>query len=221
MTIPETPLILFSGLAADASVFSPQKLTFPQLRVPQWVKPLPDETLSAYSERFANLIRPAERCVIGGASFGGILALEIARFLNPLCVVLIGSVREPGEMPLRIRSFSWFRGAISYVPLAPLQWSAGSICVAQRWMPHLAGVARQFRDADPDVVRWSVRQLLSWKKPPQITCPVYQIHGNRDFVFPISRTNPDAVVRGGGHVISLTHAQQVNAFLSECLLRKG
>ena len=41
-------LILFSGLAADAQVFAPQKLAFPDLLVPQWPTPLPKESLSAW-----------------------------------------------------------------------------------------------------------------------------------------------------------------------------
>lgn len=220
MTTPDTsPLILFSGLAADASVFAPQKLAFPQLVVPQWIKPERQETLSEYCERLAEIIRPAGPCIIGGASFGGLVALEMARFLNPLCVMLIGSVKGPTELPLRVRMFRWMRHAVSIVPLAPLQWSAGSMVAARHWMPHVAGVARQFQDADPVVFRWSVRQLLSWQAQPVTTCPVYQIHGDRDCVLPISRTTPDTTVRGGGHVISLTHPNEVNAFILDCVQR--
>ena len=213
------PLILFSGLAADASVFAPQKLAFPQLVVPEWIKPTGNETLAEYCERFAEVIRPVEPCIIGGASFGGLVALEMARFLNPLCVMLIGSVKGPTELPLRVRMFRSMRNAVSIIPLVPLQWSAGSLVAARRWMPHVADIAGQFHDSDPVVFRWSVRQLLSWQAQAVTTCPVYQIHGDRDFVLPISRTNPDTIVRGGGHVISLTHPKEVNTFISHCVQR--
>ncbi len=53
------PLVLFSGLAADGNVFAPQKLAFPQLFVPAWQKPEPNDTLNSYCERLAGII-PSE-----------------------------------------------------------------------------------------------------------------------------------------------------------------
>lgn len=220
MTAPlAPPLILFSGLAADATVFAPQKLAVPQLVVPRWIAPHADETMSAYCERFADQLQTSGPCVIGGASFGGIIALEMARYLNPLAVILVGSVRGPAELPRRMRVLRLLGNAVPLLPVSPLQWSAaaGTSAAARRILPHHAGLARQFCDADAAVFRWSVRQILSWKTTPVVTCPVYQIHGERDRVLPVRYTNPDVVVRGGGHVISLTHASQVNAFLRSCL----
>ena len=77
---------------------------------------------------------------------------------------------------------------------------------------HLAGISRQFSEADADVLRWSARQILSWDSSYD-DVDVRHIHGNRDHVFPISCVNPDEVIFDGGHVISLTHSEQVNEFL--------
>jgi pimeloyl-ACP methyl ester carboxylesterase len=217
METADPPLILLSGLAADATVFAPQKLAFPQLVVPRWIKPLPGETLTEYAQRFAEVIRPATPCVLGGASFGGIVAQEMARFLNPRAVLLIGSVRCPTEFPWRVRIWRRLQPAIPFLPIAPFQWSASSASVARRWLPHLAGVVRQFSQADEDVFRWSLAQLLAWNQAPTVTCPIYQIHGDCDRVLPIARTQPNVIVRGGGHVISLTHSREVNAFIRESL----
>ena len=216
------PLILFSGLGADASIFAPQSRVFPQLSVPQWTVPRSDDSLSAYCERMADAIRPESRCVIGGASFGGIIALEMARYLNPLAVLLIGSVREPNQLPRRVRMFRPIRGLIDWLPLAVFQWSVGPLTTktARRIAPHLAGLARQFRGADRAVLRWSMRHVLTWKEPPVVACPVFRIHGDRDRVLPL-RGAADVVVHGGGHVLSLTHADQVNTFIAESLRSAG
>src|SRR5689334_5595161 len=95
----QIPLILFSGLAADAAVFLPQTQAFPNLEVQGWIEPRPDDTFETYCRRLAGVIRPRGRCVIGGMSFGGMVALEVARHLDPLAVVLIASAREPAELP--------------------------------------------------------------------------------------------------------------------------
>lgn len=215
------PLILFSGLAADAGVFAPQRLAFPQLIVPKWIAPVGDESLTSYCERFAATIRLPRPALIGGASFGGIVALEMARFLQPRGVLLIGSVRQPRELPRRVRMLRPLRGALPLLPVRTLQWlsCAATTNASQRCMPHLAGLARQFRDADPELIRWSLRKLLDWHGIPHVTCPILQIHGDGDGILPIGTMHPDSVVKGGGHVISLTHAAAVNAFLCTSLDR--
>ncbi|HBO42856.1 MAG TPA: alpha/beta hydrolase [Planctomycetaceae bacterium] len=215
------PLILIPGLAADESIFAPQKSVFPNLTVPRWPAPAAGDTLSSYAERFARAIRSDEPCVLGGASFGGMVALEMARYVHPLAVLLIGSVREPAELPRRVRLFRPLRAGIGLFPFRLLQWSSmpAATASARRLMPHLGGLARQFGDAETPLLRWSIRQILSWDERPRVECPVFHIHGDRDHVVPIGRTRPDTIVGGGGHVLSLTHPEQVNAFIRSCLER--
>src|SRR5687767_7745630 len=93
------PLILLSGMGADERVFAPQLQAFPQLVVPKWIEPKADESLASYAARFAAGVDPKQPCFIGGASFGGFVAMEMARHLDAIAVFLIGSVRSPAELP--------------------------------------------------------------------------------------------------------------------------
>ena len=86
--LESTPLILFSGFGADAKVFAPQKIAFPQLVVPKWPTPVSGETLDSCCERLADDLRPHGDAIIGGASFGGTVALHVAERLNPLAHLL-------------------------------------------------------------------------------------------------------------------------------------
>lgn len=215
----EPRLILFSGLAADARVFAPQRLAFPRLEAPPWPTPGPDETLSAYAERLANGLRDDRPCLLGGASFGGIVALEAARVLRPRAVLLLGSVCSPAELPRRIRVFRPFRHFVGLLPVRAMQWASRFVLAARRRWPHLASVAEQFYDADRDLFRWSVRQILAWREPPIVPCPVLQLHGGRDAVFPLRRTRPDEVVAGAGHVVTLSHPAETNAFLVRAIAK--
>lgn len=220
MTLPTPPLIFFSGLAADETVFAAQRLRFPTLSVPRWIAPEKNESLSVYCQRFAREIQPATTPILGGASFGGIIALEMARYLVPRAVVLIGSVRRPSELPRRVCWLRPFCEMTGLIPVRFLQTLAlpATSRTARRMMPHLAGLARQFCGADPQVFRWSLRQILKWSVEPEVDCPVFQIHGNRDFVLPPGERKPDRMIEGGGHVISLTHAAIVNSFIESCLM---
>src|SRR5262249_41007085 len=97
------PLILFPGVAADARLFEPQLAEFPTLRVPSWIDPVRGESLRAYAARFGRVIDPGVPCIVGGASFGGVVAQEMAGHLRAVACVLIGSIHSPAELPWRWR----------------------------------------------------------------------------------------------------------------------
>ena len=213
--LASTPLIFFSGLAADANVFAPQKLAFPQLIVPAWPRPHPNDTLDTYCDRLADNLRIQGDPIIGGASFGGIIALHVAQRLHPRAVILIGSVRSATELS-RVACFC--RPLKAMIPLIPVRFM--QLCcapmaskLARNYFPHLSGLARQFRGSDPAVFKWSLARILDWNSTPTVDCPVFHIHGDRDYVLPLRYTKPNTIIAGGGHVISLTHPTDVNDFI--------
>jgi pimeloyl-ACP methyl ester carboxylesterase len=63
--------------------------------------------------------------------------------------------------------------------------------------------------------REGVRSVRGWSLSAQVPCPVRAIHGEVDRVIPLdSVPRVDAVVRGGSHLVNLTHPREVNAFLA-------
>jgi hypothetical protein len=71
----DPPLILLPGMAADGRLFRFQRAILPCLCTPAWIEPFDREPLTDYAQRFARSITPHGRCFVGGASFGGIVAL--------------------------------------------------------------------------------------------------------------------------------------------------
>ncbi|MEM9943683.1 MAG: alpha/beta hydrolase [Planctomycetota bacterium] len=210
------PLILFPGMGADASIFFHQSLAFPSLTVPDWLSPNDGDDLTSYCSRMADSLSLDRPCILGGASFGGIVALEMTRHLDALACILIGSIRSPLQIPKRIRMLRPFAAALNIVPITLLQKSAGlsAIAASNAGLKHLAGVARQFSHAETKVLRWSARQLLAWNTNYD-DVDIRQIHGSHDHVFPVRCVEPDEIVSGGGHVISMTHGPQVNEFIQK------
>lgn len=223
MSVPVSPpLYLFPGLAADAGIFTLQKLAFPGLVVPPWLEPKNRETLGEYARRFADEVKIPPGAILGGSSFGGILALEVARSVRPAAVVLIGSLHEPAAFPYRWGIFRPVKPVCRFLPVRVLQWAAypATTAMARRRLPRVATLMRQFRQAEPHLFRWSVEQLLAWREPPELTCPVYRIHGDRDWVLPLPKgAGRDGVdiVEGGGHILSVSHPGRVNAVLRQAI----
>ncbi|MCM2370490.1 alpha/beta fold hydrolase [Aporhodopirellula aestuarii] len=213
------PLIFFPGLAADANIFVPQAIAFPQLIVPPWPSPETNESLDSYAQRVAEDLRDYGPCIVGGASFGGIVSLHVAKYLDARAVLLIGSIASPDELPTYGRIARPLKRLVRLLPIRMMQWLATPLAsnAVRRIAPFSWGLVRQFRGSDPDVFRWSLARILDWHDTPVLDCPVFHVHGDRDRTLPIRYTQPDTVVRGGGHVISLTHADEVNAFIRDAI----
>lgn len=208
------PIVLLSGMAADARLFEEQLAAFPNVRVPPWITPFPDESLRTYAARLAQTVDPGCRCIIGGASFGGIVALEMAAHLQTAACVLIGSVRSPLELPWRWRMMR------PLARLGPDQFGKLSGLVARIGKPLLSRrLVRRFqRLSRPEAsfVRWATCAVLRWT--PSVAARrvrVFHIHGEADHTLPVRLTNPDVIVPGGSHALSVFSPVAVNVFIAD------
>lgn len=220
----ELPLILLSGLAAGPSVFLPQSVALNQLYVPDWPEPQPGDTLDTYAARIAEGLSKAGfdgPCIIGGASFGGMLAQFVAKRVDARAIVLIGSVRGPEELPMHVKAARILAPLVCLLPVRVAQWICRPLISqpVRKAAPFLSGLARQFVQCDASVFQWSLAALLRWRVRPEPSCRVYHIHGGRDRVLPCRLTTPSETIDHGGHLITLTHPIEVNAFLRNVIAR--
>ena len=216
-------LILIPGLGTDERLFFCQRQAFPDLWVPPWILVRDDESLADYAARMAEIIRERQTdpIVLGGVSLGGMLAYEITRHVKPRAVVLIASCRTRRG----IRGF--FRAAGHIWPIVP----AGAFKVAKfisipalrmfgELMPeHRRLCAQMFSEMDSRFMHWAISAILNWDPAPLVQTPVYQIHGAHDRIIPLKCVAPDEILPHGGHLINLTHADAVNAFIKNVIAK--
>ncbi|HVY73524.1 MAG TPA: hypothetical protein VG890_01770, partial [Puia sp.] len=96
-----TNLYLISGLGADKRIFG--KLGFPEnyrIHYIEWAPFAEGESMEQYAAKLSGQIDQREPFSLIGLSFGGMLAVEISKILEPKHTVLISSVAGPFE-------FSW------------------------------------------------------------------------------------------------------------------
>jgi len=223
-TTNSTPprLVLLPGLGADARFLHYQRAAFPQMIVPAWLDPEPRESLQHYAERLAGTVRADGPVVVGGVSLGGMLALEMARYLDTKGVVLISSCRHPTAVTWLLRTAE---PCSRLLPNALLQFShhfgplvlgrGGELPADDKRL-----LVQMVKDLPVKFIRWGARAVLEWPGAADLPMPVRHIHGENDWVIPTRGVKPDRVVPRGAHVLNMTHPREVNEFLRECLAKE-
>lgn len=195
-------IYLIPGMTADFPVYSRILRLLPNAIIADYIPPESNETLVSYASRMANRI-PANSFVVG-VSFGGIVALEIARVVRPQGCILISSIRQPAELPPWLRIWRALDGRSTNALLRTVGIAASMVprfaCISSTIrVTKLAGAGGQWH-------RWATGSVLDWQPEPEFSsCPLLQIHGSADRTFPIRYMNPDVTIAGGRHALSISH----------------
>ncbi|MDE3236266.1 MAG: alpha/beta hydrolase [Bacteroidota bacterium] len=205
-----------SGLGADKRVFD--KLSLPaQWKVVhlEWIAAFPHEQLIAYVNRFSQKIDQSEPFCLVGLSFGGIVAIEIAKILQPQRTIIISSIETKDELPLLFKTLR-ITGIHKLVPATFLNkiypftdWYFSTKTKDERLL-----VRQIIRDTSPVFVKWALNEIMNWDntvRPKQ----VYHIHGTKDNIFPYYKVHADYLIQGGGHFMIYSKAELISALISQ------
>lgn len=208
----DAPLILLPGMGADARMFAPLRSALPQLVTPAWIEPKRGESLVSYARRLAKDVDPGRACYVGGTSFGGVVALEVAAALPSVrACFLIGSMRSPDGLPWRLKALRPLTPLMGVLPL--VSWLIPPL-VGAAFGRRAQGIAQQLADADAKFMRWAATAILAWKPSPEVAhVRVFQVHGGRDRVLPARLATADCLVKEAGHILSVTHSTETAEFL--------
>jgi pimeloyl-ACP methyl ester carboxylesterase len=210
------PLFVLSGIGGDERLFAPQRAVR-NIRPITWILPAGrDETLQHYAGRLADVLHINEPFDLGGSSFGGMIALELARHLSPQNVFLFGSCRSSRSLAPSLHAL---RRLAPIIPDRLLHPPRSLHRLIARWFGATSAAhVRLFADmltATPTAfIRWASNAVFSWPGVGGLRMPVHHVHGDRDRLIPLHRVIPDYVVAGAGHLLNLTHADAVNDFIA-------
>jgi pimeloyl-ACP methyl ester carboxylesterase len=153
---------------------------------------------------------------LGGSSFGGMVALELARHLSPRHVFLFGSCRSPHSVARSLRTLRRLAPAVPDRLLHPPRLLRP---IVARWFgatsaAHVHLFAEMLAATPTAFIRWASKAVFSWPGVAELPMPIHHVHGDRDRLIPIRRVQPDLVIRGAGHLLNLTHPDAVNDFIT-------
>ena len=208
---------LIPGLAADRTVFKYIKLppgyTAAYL---DWITPFDNESLPDYACRLSKQINTHKPFVIIGLSFGGMLAVEIAKKFKPVCTILISSVPVVQHLPSYFRIAGRLR-LHKVIPISFIQHAA----ILKRLFTKETGEDKKIlkvmiRKSNVRFIRWAMHAVLSWTNT-YIPEKLFHIHGTRDGILPHRFTKPTYLIYGG-HLLVLNRADEINTILKQVLI---
>jgi pimeloyl-ACP methyl ester carboxylesterase len=207
-----------SGLGADQHIFDGLDVPGVTWSHLPWLMPEGDEALGDYAGRMKAGIGEAAPTLLG-VSFGGMMAIEIAKLLPSATVIIVSSIRHKRQLPFPIKMTALL-GLGKWMPpanlrlLAPLQdYFLGVETKAD------AVLARAYRgNVDPHYLQWSIRHIAGWQNEWQPSS-FYHLHGGKDRVFPMRLVEPTHVIEDGGHLMIHNRAMEINKILSAILMK--
>jgi len=207
------------GIGADYRLFTHIRL--PEGYTPSyvhWIDPIENERLGDYAFRLTGQFDTSEPFILVGLSLGGMMAVEIAKRIRPVCTIIISSIPVTDHLP------GYFRvaGRLGMGKLISPSFLKAASSAKHALTMHPASNRRLMfdiiRDGDDRFIRWAINAVLEWDNR-EIPQPFFHIHGTRDEIFPIGLTSPTHIVEKGGHMFVVSHPEKANQFLKEIILQ--
>jgi pimeloyl-ACP methyl ester carboxylesterase len=206
-----------SGMGADRRLFKHIRLPDGfHMNFVEWIAPLDNEKIPEYASRLVPQIDTSHPFMLVGVSLGGIVAVEIAKRFHPVATVIIGSIPIAAHLP-RYYAFGQSLGLLDLLPGSFFKKASSAKRLFTLEKKEDKELLRQIiRDGSADFIKWAMKAVIKWenKEMPQ---PLWHIHGTSDEVFPIRLTRPSHTIRRAGHLLIMTHAEEVNAILRDIL----
>jgi pimeloyl-ACP methyl ester carboxylesterase len=203
---------LFSGLGADERVFQYLDLSFCKPIFIKWNLPNNNESIESYATRLLEQIQD-KNPVLVGVSFGGIMAVEVAKLITTEKVILISSVKTKQEIPFYFR----YAGNIKMhklLPVSLLQYfnfiSNSFFGVEDETEKKL--LKNIIKDTNLIFLKWAIDKIVHWQNE-YIPNNIKHIHGDSDKIFPIKFIKSDITIENGSHFMIVNKSTQIYKLL--------
>jgi len=199
-------VFLIPGLGATSDLFADYQFPFPNRTVDYPAPGTPALGLSEYAGQLIadNGIQPGDSLI--GVSLGGMISCEIAAQMFISKLTLVSSCTDSLHLVPFLRKI---RQLSHVVPWRLMQKMPFPAFVLSR---HRRLALAMFRMADAKFIRWACLNAAAWKSPA-VHHDMIQIHGDRDPLFPIALQKVDHVIKGGDHLMILSHRAEIQPLL--------
>ncbi|WP_245957615.1 alpha/beta hydrolase [Niabella yanshanensis] len=215
--LPKRKIYCIPGFGADDKIFTNLSIDNAELIFINWLKPLPKESYKNYVLRMAEKIQEPAPVIIG-VSFGGMVALEIAKTRPVKQVILVSSIKNTDELPGKWKLIGRLR--LNHIfPIQRIQANERFFAMANKRLGALTKEEQDFanhyrRIIDKEYMIWALNQILNWRNA-EVPANVVHIHGDADLIFPIKPLKPTHIIHGGTHMMIMNRAAEISAIINK------
>lgn len=216
--LSKTNIYLIPGQGSDARIF--QDIRFDSAYCVKHIEyslPNKNSTLQEFAKELSAQIDTSLPYILIGVSLGGMLAIEMSTFLNPVKTIIISSAKSRLELPLQYR----FQRIIPlYAVVPPKLIKEGAKFLQPIFEPdrknNKAVFTAMLQDKDPLFLKRTVKMIINWdrKIPPN---DLVHIHGTKDHTLPIRNIKSTHSVEKGSHMMTLTRAPEISEIIEKIL----
>jgi len=176
--------------------------------------------LNDYAHALFDQIDSSQPFILIGTSLGGMVAVEITAFADPLNTIIISSAKGINELPGRYR----FQ---QYIPIYKLVSGglskSGALLLQPLVEPDRKNNKEIFKamlhDKDPLFYKRSIAMIMEWRREnaDSLSKNIIHIHGENDHTIPIRNVTYDYKIEGGSHMITLTRGKEISELILSIL----
>ena len=213
------PIYFISGLGADRRIFQwLQADDYRPVHV-EWISPKKNEPIEDYAKRLTEQIKDDNPIVVG-LSFGGLMAIEIAKQIPTEKVILLSSVKDRLEIPFYFKLFR----ILPLHRVAPFKSFLFAFYWLAYWLfaPEGSDQKKLLKtvlvETDPHFLKWALHKVVVWQNQ-DVPENLVHVHGKRDRIFPYRYVNPDYSIESSGHLMVMNRAEEISNLLKELTIQ--
>jgi len=206
-----------SGLGADYRIFKKLSLNDVELVHIPWVPFDKHDELSCYAQKMSAQI-PGDEPTILGVSFGGMLAVEIAKLRATKKIFLVSSAKTKAEiegsggmMMQFLIKHNMLPAALMKIPNSVMFKKFGAVEADEKEL-----LASILKDTDTNFVKWALKAMQLWDNA-RYAENITHIHGTDDHIISPAHIKPDYWIQGGTHLMVYNRANEVAGIINKYL----
>lgn len=206
-----------SGLGADERIFRNLSIPGVELVHVPWVAFNKRDDVHSYAKKMCAQIEDDQPTIIG-LSFGGMLAVEIAKTHHAGKVFVVSTAKTREELMRGVGGIFAFLVKHNLIPTRLLNIPNyfiskyfGAVTKEERRL-----LSNIIRSTDPHFMKWALRALVTWenKSYPE---NVIHIHGTDDRIIMPGNIQSQYWIAGGTHMMVYNRAPEISKIIADNL----
>lgn len=203
---------ILPGLGADATMYGSAFRTLKDVHYADWPHYNNEKSIKDVAIKLIDqyAINPSD--IVGGSSLGGMVASEIAKYIEVRKIILIGSTLTPKSINPILKKLSVLSEIAPIHLMQTLAGKTSEIIKNNVWKT----LFKMFGKANGAFIQAMCKAIFEWDGNPTPKCACAHIHGAKDHVIYPPQTAA-TIIDDAGHVIAMTHEEEVAEFIKQSI----